>query len=126
MGAILNKRVATPEEQANAIYVGRPSKWGNPYTHVRSRTLQARYRVATRDDAVDGFIIWVMQPYQKWLRDAARVELRGRDLLCWCAPLRCHAQVWQIIAESLSDADLSWESFGFSPQRAHWLESTHV
>lgn len=27
------------------------------------------------------------------LKAAARVELRGKDLVCWCAPLPCHADI---------------------------------
>jgi hypothetical protein len=36
--------------------------------------------------------------FERWLRDrphlmAALPELRGRDLVCWCAPLACHGDV---------------------------------
>jgi hypothetical protein len=37
---------------------------------------------------------WIMQPEQAHLRDAARTELRGKDLACWCPPDQpCHADV---------------------------------
>ena len=64
-----------------AIYVGRPSAWGNPF------------RVG-----VDGARDEVVEKYRFWLRSQPDLllrlhELRGRDLVCWCAPLGCHADV---------------------------------
>jgi hypothetical protein len=32
------------------------------------------------------------------LVERAKRELRGKDLLCWCAPKKCHADVWLRIA----------------------------
>lgn len=58
-----------------AIYVGRPTKWGNPYTG---------------DQAVPLFRATV--PIT--LISEAKKELRGFDVMCWC-PLDqpCHADV---------------------------------
>lgn len=96
MPKVLNKRTARSEELANAVNVGRPSKWGNPFSHLEG-TLAA-HKVGSRDEAVDRFNEWVMHPDQAALRQAARKELRGKDLWCWCAPLRCHATTWLQIA----------------------------
>lgn len=69
------------------IYVGRPSRYGNPYTIGR-----------------DGTRAEVIAKYEAWLRSqpelVARVkrELRGKVLSCWCAPLPCHAEVLARIA----------------------------
>lgn len=91
MPRVLNKRIhGVPKD---AVYVGRPTKWGNPYSH-KSGTL-ARYKVATRDEAVDAFERALLLKFEldpgakKRLQD----ELRGKDLVCWCAPARCHADV---------------------------------
>lgn len=78
------------------IYIGRPSKWGNPFSH-RPGTI-ARFRVKTREEAVSA--------YKRWLLDnpglLAEVEsLRGKVLGCWCKPLACHGD---ILAE-LADGD---------------------
>jgi hypothetical protein len=32
------------------------------------------------------------------IKDAARIELRGLDLVCWCAPEACHGDVLLEIA----------------------------
>ena len=70
------------------VYIGRPSKWGNPFTHLTVGL--ALYRVATREEAV--------ARYEEWLREqpelmAALPELRGKVLGCWCAPKACHGDV---------------------------------
>lgn len=72
----------------DAVYVGRPTKWGNPYSHLVGAGL---IHVASRGEAI--------RRYEEWLRSkpallaAAKRELRGKDLVCWCAPLACHADV---------------------------------
>jgi len=66
----------------NAIYVGRPSPWGNPYT-------MGQYNAST---AKHMFHQWA------WSRALADPDwlkpLHGKDLACWCRlgdP--CHADV---------------------------------
>lgn len=71
-------------------YVGRPSKYGNPFSH-KDGTL-AKYKVATREEAIAKFEEWVRT--QPELIAAAKKELRGRILSCWCFPAHCHAFVW--------------------------------
>lgn len=71
-----------------AVYVGRPSKWGNPFAvgpGPRGReTALFRYRLflLSRPDLVA----------------AARQELAGKDLVCWCAPKACHADILARVA----------------------------
>jgi len=82
MPRVLNKRTATEAELAGAIYVGRPTMFGNPY------------RVSK-----DCSLAMAIVKYQHWLVahpaivDAAIKCLRGRDLVCWCAPKPCHADI---------------------------------
>ena len=76
-----------------AVYVGRPTKWGNPYIETG--------RPGSRRLVVQMFRVWVMAPERASLRDAARQELRGRPLCCWCGlDQECHADVWLEIANS--------------------------
>ena len=61
-----------------SIYIGRPSKWGNKFIIGR-----------------DGSRAEVIAKYRRWLCDqpellAALPELRGRSLVCFCAPAACH------------------------------------
>lgn len=75
---------------AAAVYVGRPSIWGNPFTveaHGRGQALKLYEQ-------------WIRDPEQAGLRALADRELRGRDLVCWCAPRACHAEILMSIANS--------------------------
>jgi len=90
-----------------AVYVGRPTKWGNPFSH-QNGTL-AEFKVATRDEAVDAYERWLVE--QPDLVAAAKRELRGKPLVCWCSPAKCHATV---LARVANEADLafSWARRG--------------
>lgn len=63
------------------VYIGRGSKWGNPFVIGRD---------GTREEVI-GF-------YREWIRKqpsllASLGELRGKVLGCWCAPKPCHGEV---------------------------------
>ena len=86
MAKVLNQRTAKPA--ANQIYVGRPSQWGNPFEigkHGTRAEVIERYREYLHTDGAH-------------LRAIAKQELRGKDLVCWCAPLPCHADILLKIA----------------------------
>lgn len=81
MPKVLNKRTDTIPP--DAIYVGRPSKWGNPFKIGRDGTREEvliKYR--------SRILNILMFTDTAWLD-----ELKGKDLICWCAPLPCHADV---------------------------------
>jgi hypothetical protein len=110
MPTVYNKRFAGSPSgiPKTAVYVGRPSKWGNPFElgariprHIRLQVLpSSARRLFDRPSAIAAFRWWVWQPEQEALRAAARAELRGRDLVCWCVPLDCHAWIWMEIANA--------------------------
>ncbi len=76
------------------IYIGRPSYWGNPFSHKEGT--KAQFRVATREEAIRSFEEWFLARPDMVSR--ARVELRGKILGCWCKPLACHGDVLARIA----------------------------
>jgi hypothetical protein len=78
----------------DAIYIGRPSKWGNPFSHMPN-TL-ANFKVATREEAVEKFREWILSDPE--LTDIIKLELKGKDLVCFCAPKSCHGDVLLEIA----------------------------
>lgn len=80
----------------DAVYVGRPTKWGNPFTHLAG--VGNAHRVATRQDAIDQYREWLLA--RPDLIAAAKAELRGRHLVCWCAPLTCHADILLKVANA--------------------------
>lgn len=94
MPKVYNKRHR--DVPSNAVYVGRPTKWGNPYTHLVDGTTLARFQVATRDEAIEKYTLWIAK--MPHLVEEAKRLLRGKDLVCWCAPKACHADVLLKIA----------------------------
>lgn len=71
-------------------YIGRPSKWGNPFTHL-SGTL-AKYKVENRDAAVKAYEEWITSGDGQYLLKDLH-ELKGKVLGCWCSPQACHGDV---------------------------------
>ena len=76
----------------DAVYVGRPSIWGNPYeidhsdiTKTRELVIEAHKKYFIRND---------------FLVRKAKTELKGKDLVCWCAPKPCHADILLEIANA--------------------------
>lgn len=70
------------------VYIGRPSKWGNPFAIGRDGTREQ-----------------VIAKYEEWLRTqpdlmAALPELHGKVLGCWCAPQACHGDVLARLANA--------------------------
>lgn len=72
---------------AHDIYIGRGSKWGNPFKIGRD---------GTRSDVIRKYEAWVVQ--QPALM-AALPELLGKRLGCFCAPLNCHGHVLARLAQ---------------------------
>ena len=68
-----------------ATYIGRPSPYGNPYVvGVHGE----------RGECIEMFASWIQKPEQSRLVEIAKRELKGKDLICWCAPKPCHGRVW--------------------------------
>ena len=70
-------------------YIGRPSKWGNPFTHIADKKTAAQFIVASREEAVQKYKEWILEGDGQWLLDHLH-ELEGKTLGCWCAPKLCH------------------------------------
>lgn len=78
---IQRKRTKGWRMPEGAVYVGRPTKWGNPFTN------------GPKGENVLNFRALVAKGNRNYLRELKRT-LRGKDLACWC-PLdqSCHADV---------------------------------
>lgn len=93
MAKVINKHAGMP---AGAVYCGRGSKWGNPF------------RIGEHGDR-DG----VIAKYELWLAGQTGLlrsldELRGKDLACFCAPRRCHADLLLDLANASREARVAW------------------
>ena len=63
------------------VYIGRPSKWGNPF-NIGSD--------GTRED--------VIVKYEQYIRSKPELlaqlsELKDKTLGCWCSPQACHGDI---------------------------------
>jgi len=63
------------------VYIGRPSKWGNPFIIGVD---------GTRKEVIEKYLEWA--PKQKYLMDSLH-ELDGKILGGWCKPLSCHGDI---------------------------------
>jgi hypothetical protein len=87
----------------NTVYVGRPTKWGNPF--AVGETVHKGPMYSGRDEIVRD-TDHAARLYREWLfnQRSARellLPLRGKNLACWC-PLDqpCHADVLLEIANA--------------------------
>ena len=72
------------------VYIGRPSKWGNPFSH-RPGTM-AEYVVGSREEAIAAYRRWITSGGGRYLLKDLH-ELKGKTLGCWCRPCSCHGDV---------------------------------
>lgn len=79
---VVNKRAESFD-----VYIGRPSKWGNPFAIGAD---------GTRAEVVAKYRDWI--PTQPALM-AAIGELRGKRLGCFCKPAACHGDVLAELAD---------------------------
>jgi len=77
------------KREPHDVYIGRPSKWGNPFTHIADKKTAAKYIVASREEAVQKYKEWILEGEGQWLLEHLH-ELEGKTLGCWCAPKLCH------------------------------------
>lgn len=63
------------------IYIGRPSKWGNPFVIGKD---------GNREEVLEKYKNWILTQ-ENLLQDLH--ELKGKVLGCWCYPLKCHGDI---------------------------------
>ena len=85
---ILNKHFLS-KIPANAVYIGRGSKWGNPFVI-----------------GVHGTRTEVIDKYREYIKNKPELlsclpELVGKDVVCYCTPLPCHGEVLLELVEAL-------------------------
>ena len=116
MKRIQRKRTKGWKMPENTVYVGRPTKWGNPFKLDPDGAIM--YYSITRT-ILDPWVYWsvlggftiedIIELYEKWITGKFKFpgisrrtlpevpdisELKGKDLCCWCAlDQKCHADV---------------------------------
>lgn len=74
---------------ADAVYVGRGSPWGNPFVIGQD---------GSRDDVCNKYEKMVENNPK--LKARVREKLRGKSLVCFCKPARCHGDYLLVVANS--------------------------
>lgn len=77
------------------IYIGRPSKWGNPFSWLPN-TL-AQYRVSDRQESLSKYREYVLNSPELI---GSLPDLKDKVLGCWCNPLPCHGDILIELIES--------------------------
>lgn len=82
------------KKPANTVYVGRPSRWGNPYRTGGQIHLVGKRAGQRADAAVAVDLYRTALLSQPTAIEAIRKELSGKNLMCWCKLGQpCHADV---------------------------------
>ena len=67
------------------VLISRPSKWGNPFTHIKDKNTLAKFVVKTRKEAIESYRNWIENGDGKHLLKDLH-ELKGKRIGCWCSP----------------------------------------
>ena len=81
-------RVVHCKKEEFDVYVGRGSKWGNPYSH----------KEGTLAEEVVGSRLEAIKKYEEYLLSNEELmkslpEIKGKVLGCWCKPKSCHGDI---------------------------------
>jgi len=96
---VINFYHQTSIDKSNTVYIGRPSKWGNPFKIGKD---------GTREEVIKKYEIWLLKQDNLMLD---LKELKGKILTCFCVekPIdfirddkRCHGE---ILLEFIENAD---------------------
>jgi len=105
---IQRKRTKDWRMPEGAVYVGRPTKWGNPYIVGRNYADGEHDEIPYDNIDAETAVRWYREAIENGISTAVNLtieeiknELRGKDLACWC-PLDqpCHADVLLEIANA--------------------------
>ncbi len=93
---IQRSRVKGWKMPPNTVYVGRPTRWGNPFGGALAAKHYERWLHG--DMSVESAAQLMRWPVASHMRPAIKAraawDLRGQNLACWCAlDQPCHADV---------------------------------
>lgn len=109
MATIVVKVNSIAWEQAvkdgTAVYIGRAnprmgfkgSRWANPFRIAPSKS---------REECIESFTGYMRR--DRLFSEVARIELKGKVLGCWCAPLACHGDLLARLADMSEEEYQDW------------------
>lgn len=87
MTKVVNIRSGKPYD----VYIGRGSKWGNPFEIGK---------LGNREEVIKKYKVWILS--QPPLLNEI-FKLKGKVLGCWCKPKACHGDVLVELLEKGND-----------------------
>ena len=84
----MTPRVVHCKREEFDVYIGRGSRWGNPYSH-KEGTL-AEHVVGSRTEAIQKFEEYLLSNEELM---TSLPDLKGKTLGCWCKPKTCHGDI---------------------------------
>lgn len=83
-------RVVNLNKEPYDVYIGRGSKWGNPFTSIQDKKTLALEIVETKEIAISKYREYILNNEE--LMNSLD-ELDGKILGCFCKPDLCHGDV---------------------------------
>ena len=77
----------------SAIYIGRPSKYGNPFSISKDHS---------RNEVIKMYEDYILSHPDL---DEIKTELKGKDLVCFCSPKKCHGDILIRLANDFEFVD---------------------
>ena len=90
----MTTRVVHCKRSPHDVYIGRPTKWGNPFEMGKD---------GTRDEVVTKYRAWIVNQPELM---ASLHELKDKTIACWCSPQACHGDVLAELADKDSNEQL--------------------
>ena len=89
---IQRKRIRCWAMPPNTVYVGRPTRYGNPFT-VGEENFDTG-QIVTLEKCLEYYRFYLERRYQGAALKEFLAPLRGKDLACWCKEGDpCHADI---------------------------------
>ena len=96
---VLNRyKDSTKDLPLPLVNIMRPGPYGNPYSHQSGARIAPQFQTSTREAAVLSYLLELRLAKPEFIS-----ELKGKFLLCCCAPSLCHGHMLAILANSTAD-----------------------
>jgi hypothetical protein len=108
---VWNVKVNGKKPNDNCVYVGRGSKWGNPFVIGKD---------GSREEVIEKYRAYLLSS-EKLMSELK--ELKGKDLVCWCSPDKCHADVLMELANKPDFIVAEWNGHNHDevPETDKWV-----
>lgn len=95
----MTTRVVHCKKEPYDIYIGRPSKWGNPF----KIGMIYQGKKLTRKESIKAYEDWLLNSNKGVELQKNLYELRGKVLGYFCKPLACHGDILAELANKEGD-----------------------